>query len=281
MTNPNINQFAQTPVDGQMDLSFVGSVVSARVSANQASALIAGQAVAGDNTAPSTAQDGVPPVIALTNGSVPAIGFVVRNIKDQNAPTNARIELAMDGSCMYKTAEGAISRFAPVEYDATNNQILAWGGVNPVVGYAYDAAINAGDIIRILIRSPQLGLANTAGGVKNVSFTVTQAQVNAGKTLIPAVAGKTITVLNYLVNATGTWATGTAVVIEDTNASPVAVVSIATADIGNVNFPGAAGNTITTLGLPLTAGKGLQVVGTGSAFTGGTNLVINLTYTQA
>ena len=284
MVNPNINSFAQTPVQGQMDLSFIGSVVSARVSANQATALIAGQAVAGDATAPTTSQDGVPPVIALTNGSVPAIGFVVRNIKDINAPTNARVELALDGACMYMTSDSTIvgiNRFAPVEYNATANTVLAWQGVNPIVGYAYDAAINAGDLIRVLIRSPQLTASNTSSSVKNATVTLTQAQINAGTTIIPAVAGKTITVLNYVANATGSWATGTAIVLEDTNASPVAVTTIAQADIANVNFPGAAGNTLGTFGAPLTSGKGLQAVHTGSAFTGGTNITFNISYTQA
>lgn len=284
MVNPNINSFAQTPVQGQMDLSFIGSVVSARVSANQVTALIAGQAVAGDTTTPGTAQDGVPPVLALTNGSVAAIGFIARNIKDINFPTNARLELAMDGSCMYMTSDSTvvgINRFGPVEYNATANTVLAWQGVNPIVGYAYDAAINAGDLIRVLIRSPQLSVSNTAGAIKNLSVTLTQAQVNAGAIIIPAVAGKAITVTNYVANATGSWATGTAVVVEDTNGSPVAVTTIAQADIANVNFPGAAGNTLGTFGTPLTAGKGLQVVHTGSAFTGGTNITFNISYIQA
>jgi hypothetical protein len=286
MVNPNINSFAQTPVQGQMDLSFIGSVVSARVSANQATALIAGQAVAGDNATPSTAQDGVPPVLALTNGSVPALGFVVRNIKDINAPTNARIELAMEGACMYMTSDSTvvgITRFAPVEYNATANTVLAWQGINPIVGYAYDAAINAGDLIRVLIKSPQLSAASQGGGVKNAIFTVTQAQVNAGLTLIPAVAGQTIYVHDFNTRTTGSWATGTAVVLEDTAGSPVLAATLAQADLGNVLFPGATGVTLGAGygGVGLTAGKGLQIAGTGSAFTGGTAIIVDLTYSQA
>lgn len=282
MTNPLINQFSQLPVQGQLDLSFTGAVVTAYVSANQATALIAGQAVKGDNTAPTTAQDGPPPVMALASAADPAIGFVVRNIKDINAPTYSRVELAMDGACMYMTASGAITRFSPVEYNTSTNQVTAWGGVNPIVGYAYDAAINASDLIRVLIKSPQLSSANTSGTPHVAQFTVTQAQINAGLTLIPGIAGKAITVTSFQMQTTGTFATGTSIELEDTNSSPVPVATIITADLGNVNFPGATGVTMGVgFGQPLTSGKGLQVVKNGSAYTGGTAALITITYTQA
>lgn len=281
MANPNINSFGQTPVQGQMDLSFVGAVVTAYVSANQATAFIAGQAVKGDTTAPGTAQDGPPPVLALSASSDPAIGFIVRNIKDINAPTYARVELAMDGACMYMTATGAITRFAPVEYNFSTNKVTAWAGVNPIVGYAYDAAISANDLIRVLIRSPQLSGSNTSQITKTVTFTVSQANVNAGLVLIPGIAGKAITVTNYVLTTTGTFATGTAIVLEDNAGSPVVATTVVTADLGNVNIPGAAGNTLGAgFGVPLTSGKGLQIVKTGSAFTGGTNAIVTITYTQ-
>lgn len=287
MVNPNINSFAQTPVQGQMDLSFVGSVVSARVSANQATALIAGQAVAGDATTPSTNYDGVPPVIALTNGSVPALGFVVRNIKDINAPTNARIELALDGACMYMTSDSTtvgINRFGPVEYNATANTVLAWQGVNPIVGYAYDAAINAGDLIRVLIRSPQLSGSNTSSTIKNASFVATLAQINAGLTLIPGITGKKITVTNYVAQVTGAFTTGTSVELESTNASPVAVTTIAEAGLTNgaILTPNSSNTTLGVgFGGPLGSGDGLKVVNNGTASAGGTSIQFNITYTQA
>jgi hypothetical protein len=188
----------------------------------------------------------------------------------------------MENSCMYMTASGAITRFGPVEYNTGTNQVTAWAGVNPIVGYAYDAAINANDLIRVLIRNPQLSGSNTNGTLKVAQFTVTQAQINAGLTLIPGVAGKAITVTNYQMQTTGSFATGTAIVLEDTNVSPVVVTTVVTADLANVNFPGAAGNTVGVgFGQPLTSGKGLQVVKTGSAFTGGTAALITVTYTQA
>ena len=271
-----------------MDLSFVGSVVSARVSSSQSGSLIAGQAVKGDNTTPGTSQDGVPPVLSLASASDPAIGFVVRNIKDQNFSANARLELALAGAVMYMTSDtansGAITRFSPVEYSTANNTVLAWGGVNPIVGIAYDAAINAGDLIRVLIKSPQLEASNTSGGVKTVTVTATQAQINAGLTLIPGVTGKKIDVLNVVNRVVGTFATGTSVELESTNASPVAVLTYLEAAIGGttVLYPNSA-NVTTGAGFAaaLGSGDGLQVVNNGSAQTGGTSMQFTITYTQA
>lgn len=280
----NINQFAQAPVQGQLDMSFVGPIVTARVSNSQATPLIAGQAVKGDNTAPGTSQDGVPPVLSLSSNGDACIGFVARNIKDQNFPANSRLELAMEGACMYMTAEAAITRFNPVEYDTATNQVKAWAGVNPICGYAYDAAINANDLIRVITRSPQLTAANTSGGLKTVQVSATLAEINAGKVLIPGVAGKKITVLNVVNRSVGAFATGTGVVLESTNGAPVLVLTYLEAAIGAsaVLYPSSA-NVTNGAGMaaPLGTGDGLQVVNSGTAQTGGTSQTYTITYTQA
>lgn len=288
MSNPNINSFAQTPVQGQMDLSFIGPVVTARVSNSQVTALIAGQAVKGDVATPGTAQDGVPPVLSLTNATDPAIGFVVRNIKDINAPANARIELAMDGACMYMTSDaansGAIARFAPVEYNTTNNTVVAWAGVNPIVGYAYDASINAGDLIRVLIRSPQLGTTSTGQNVKTAQVTLTLAQINAGAVLIPGIAGKKINLIDYTARVNGaSFAGGTNVILESTNGTPVVASTIAEAGLVTTAIlkPTSANTTLGAgFSVPLGSGDGLQLVSTGTHTTT-TGLTLTLNYTQA
>lgn len=289
MTNPLINQFAQTPVQGQLDLSFIGPVVTARVANSQVAALIAGQMVVGDTTTPGTAQDGVPPVISLPGNSTAGLGFVARNIKDQNFPANARLELAMDGACMYMTSStansGAITRFSAVEFDSATNTVLAWAGVNPICGFAYDASINAGDLIRVIIKSPQFSASNPPSDVKTVRVVATLAQINAGLTLIAGVAGKAITLLNYTGQVTGTFATGTGLFLESTNGTPVVASTVLTADIAGTGVitPNSAN---TTLGLgfatPLGTGDGLKVIKDGgTALTGGTSIAFTLTFQQA
>lgn len=291
MTNPIINQFKQTPVVGQMDFSSPGiDLFPARVSSNISSGvtLSPGQAVKGDNATPTSAYDGIFPVLPLANASDPLLGFVKYNLKDINYPVNSRLELATNGAIIYQASDtansGAIARFSPVEYSTANNDVLAWGGLNPICGYALDAAINAGDLIRIRVASPQLSNVNTTQSPKLLTVTATLAQINAGLVLIPGVTGKKITVTNVFNRSVGAFATGTSVELESTNATPVAVLTYLEAAIGSSAnlFPNSSNVTIgagfcATLG----SGDGLQVVNNGTAQTGGTSMTFTIEYTQA
>lgn len=290
MGTPNINQFAQTPVDGQLDLSQVGgNVFAARVSNNIGNGitLIPGQAVKGDNAAPATNYDGIFPVLPLASNDDPCLGFVKYSIKDINYPANSRLELATDGTIMYKISDSTIvgiSRFAPVEYNIAANTVVAWQGVNPIVGYALDAAILAGDMIRIKINSPQISSSNTAGTTRIAQITATLAQINAGLVLIPGLTGKKIIPLNVVARVVGAFATGTSVELEDTSGSPVAVLTYAEAGLTNgaVLFPNSANVTAGAgFAAALTSGAGLQVVNNGSAQTAGTSITFTITFTQA
>jgi hypothetical protein len=180
----NINQFAQTTVLGQLDLEFHGSVISGAVASGQATPLIAGQPVKVENSV-----GGAPKVLALAAATDPVHAFVVRNLKDQNFPALARLELAMDNSVMYMVASAAIARFGNVEIDfATPGNVNPSGGVNPVVGFALDEAVNVGDLIRVYIRVPSGGIS-PANQVRTVDVTATLEDINAGKFLIQCVFG--------------------------------------------------------------------------------------------
>lgn len=287
MVNPNINSFGQTPIDGELDLTAAGgNVFSARVSNNIGSGvtLIAGQAVKVDTATPGTSQDGVFPVLPLASNSDPLFGFVKYSIKDAAFAVNQRLEVATTDCVMFKTANGAINRMSAVEYDTSTNDVIAWAGVNPIAGFAFDAAINVGDLIRVRISSPQTSASNTSQSQKVVSVTATLAQINAGLILIPGITGKKITVTNYTARVTGAFATGTAVLLESTNVSPVLVTTLAEAGLTNgaVLTP-ASGNTTLGAGFaaPMGSGDGLQVANSGTAQTGGTNIAFTITYIQA
>ena len=273
-----LNQFSQTTVQGQLDLEFQGSVISAQVSANQATALVAGQPVKIENSA-----GGVPKMLALTSNTDPVFGFVSRNLKDQNFPTYAALEVALTDSVMYMTANASsptIARGAPVEVDYVTNTVLASQGINPVVGYALDQAANAGDLIRVYI---DLSVGNVSRGVKTVNVTATTAQINAGLVLIPGKAGAKVTVLDYIARVTGAFATGTSVELESTNVSPVAVSTIAEAGLTNgaVLGPWSANTTLGAgFGTAMGSGDGLQIVNNGSAQTVGTSIQFTITYQQ-
>ena len=276
MTTPAINQFALSTVAGQPDLEFTGSVVSARVSVNQATALAQGQPVKIEN---SGAQ-GVPSVLALAANTDKTWGIVLRNLKDAAPGTGAMIEVGRDNTVVYLPASAAIARGAPVEIDYAAFTVKTWAGVNPVIGEAYDQAVNVGDLIRVWLHLP---FSTTSRTVQVASVTATLAQIHAGQVLIPGLAGAQIRVLDYNATVLGAFATGTAVVVESTNVAPVVVTTIAEAALGNgaINFPGLANNTLGAgFSAPLGAGDGLQVVNSGAAQTGGTSIRFDITFQQ-
>ncbi len=284
------NMFNMVPVQGGLDLQFAGSVISAAVSNNQVAALVAGQAVKLD----TTVVNGVPAVIALAADTDSPIGFVVRNLKDANFPADARIELALGGTIMWMTAGAAITRGAKLQTVIASNKVITNAGTNPVVGWALDAASGNGVIFRAFILTPsfQLGqvIADITGlqtalnaRVQVADVTVTQAQLNAGKTLIAGVTAQAIRVLRVVQRVTGNFATGTAAVVESDNGTPVVVLSEAQASLatGAVLLDSNSGATLGAgYGVPLGTGDGLQAIKSGSDFTGGTSIRYIVEYTQ-
>ena len=276
----NINQFALTSVQGQLDLETQGTVISCQVDAGQGTALVAGQPVK-----LATTGGGLPKVIGLAANTDQSFGFVVRNLKDQSFPAKANLEVALFGSVMWMTAGGAITRGASVEVvQSTPGQVITTGGTNPVIGFALDKAVNSGDLIRVFIQAP-FSAVNAAlnGGVKTVNVTATISQINAGKVLINGATGQAITVLNYIARVAGNFATGTGVYIDSTNGTPVVVSTILEAALttGAVNLPSSANNTLGAgFGVPLGVGDGLQVANDGTAQTGGTSIDFTITYLQ-
>lgn len=273
----NVNQFSIVPVLGQLDLETQGTVVTGAVSNSQGAAIVAGQPVKVENSL-----GGVPKVLSLVAGDTPN-AFAVRNLKDANFPANSRLELALDNSVMWMTSNAAINRWAPVEVDlSTPGNVGPAGGVNPVIGLAFDEANGTGQLIRVLILLPKPG-ASAAGALRTAIVSATLAEINAGKVLIPASVGKKITVVNYAARVTGAFATGTAVILESTNVAPVLVTTLAEAGLTNgaVLIP-SSGNTTLGAGFAaqLGSGDGLQVVNSGAAQTAGTSIQFTLSYLQ-
>lgn len=272
----NLNQFGQLPVLGQLDLqSRGGTILTGQISSAQVTSLVPGQACKIEDSA-----GGVPKLLSCADTDQ-ADGFIVFTLKDQNFPTLARAEFALFGSVMYMNSNAAIARNGRVEAKNADQTVGPAGGVNPVIGWALDKATASGQLIRIFITTEAQGAGT---GTRNVSVTATLAQINAGFVLIPGSTGKKITVTNFTEKVLGTFLTGTAVVLESTNASPVVIGTEAAAGLttGAIITPADANMTLGAgYAAPLGTGDGVQVVKTGSAFTGGTSITFNLTYTQA
>lgn len=113
--------------------------------------------------------------------------------------------------------------------------------------------------------------------------TVTLVQLNAGITLIPAIPGRTIKPVQYLLTFNGTFTTATDIRLQDTAVSPVgiATVLIAAATAGaKISSEVVVANVTDGAGMNvnLTLGKGIQLVKTGSAAAGGTSIQVKIKY---
>lgn len=274
------NQFSQTTVLGQLDLETQGTVISCAVDTAQATPLIAGQPVK-----LATTPGGVPKVIALASNTDQSFGFAVRNLKDQNFPALAPLEVAMFGSVMHMNAGGAITRGASVEaVSGTPGNVITSGGTNPVIGFALGSATGANQLLRVFIQAPFSAVDAALSNRSQIQTVVaTLAQINAGTVLIPGVAGQAITVSSVTARVNGNFATGTSVELESTNASPVAVITYAEAGLttGAVLLPSDTHSTLGAgFGVALGSGDGLKVINNGTAQTGGTNITFTINFVQ-
>lgn len=268
------NQFLQTPVQGQIDLDSVGksNTIAVQVDSTQVTALVAGQAFKVVDSA-----GGIPKVISLVSDSDAPNGFVELDNKDSSYPAGARLEAAIDGTAMYMTAAGAISRWGKVQVVGASNKVKAWDGVSPAFGLAFDKAAADGDLIRVLIQDTN---ANSGAGLKQAVVTATLAQINAGLVLIPGVAGKKINVTDYVARVVGAFATGTSVELES-DATAVAITTIAEAGLTNgaVLTPASSNTTLGAgFAAQLPTGEGVKVVNNGTAQTAGTSITYTITY---
>jgi hypothetical protein len=153
------NQFAQQPYLGTIDLRFPYNSVSVQIDASQASALYAGSAVKMYDSA-----DGVPKVVGCTADSDDVLGFINFDIKTVQFTAGKDAEISMSGNVMYLYSTGAIARGKQVCLDLVTN-----GGVRQiddatmgdnVVGWAYDKATAAGQLIRVFLKTPSFEYAS-------------------------------------------------------------------------------------------------------------------------
>jgi hypothetical protein len=115
-------------------------------------------------------------------------------------------------------AAGAITAGAPV-YAAASGKIASSGTV--FVGTALEAAGADNDVIEVL-RGPNTDLLANSQVVKHLRTRVTTAQVNAGLTLLPALAGQKYRLVDLsLIAIGGNAATADGVLVRGTQAAAV------------------------------------------------------------
>ena len=143
----NQNQFAQTPVLGQVDMTVNPNIKPVRINpASVATVLKSGQAfklIAG------AANEILVDVAAITDR---AYGVSVYNLKKNTYAAGDVVEIACRDSVVYLESSAAISRGAKVQLDPTGPTISTLtAGTNAAIGTALDQASASGQLIRVEI----------------------------------------------------------------------------------------------------------------------------------
>lgn len=153
----NPNAFAQSPQLGMIDMRFPYNTVAVQIDASQSTDLYPGAAVKMVDSA-----GGVPKVVGCAANSDEVLGFINYNIKNVTFGAGDAAEISMAGNVMFLYAVAAIARGAQVQLDLSTN-----GGVKTktgssgadIVGWAYDKASAAGDLIRVFLTTPSYAKA--------------------------------------------------------------------------------------------------------------------------
>ncbi len=153
---PNPNQFAQSTILGELDLRFNPNTVAVQIDQSETGSLYPGQAVKMVDSA-----GGVPKVIACSADSDQVLGFINYNIKNRLFVAGDAAEISMDGNCQWLRATAAIARGARVCLDITTTggvKAVSGSGGERIVGWAFDKAVAAGDLIRVMIQTPSFAV---------------------------------------------------------------------------------------------------------------------------
>ncbi len=143
----SVNQFAQSPYLGMIDMRFPYNTVSVLIDQSESGTLYAGSPVKIVNSA-----GGVPKVVACTAENDVVFGYINYDIKTVGFTKGMPAEVSMSGNYMFLIATGPIDRMAKVVLDLnTNGGVKAATGStgDRIVGNAYDKAANSGQLIRV------------------------------------------------------------------------------------------------------------------------------------
>lgn len=152
----NPNQFAQSETLGVVDLRFPYNSVSVQIDASEAGTLYAGTAVKMYDSA-----GGIPKVVKCTADTDQVLGFINFDIKSKSFVAGSMAEISMKGNVMYLYASEPIARGIEVVLTTVSpGSVGAATGSSGkrIVGWAYDKASAAGELIRVFINTPSFDL---------------------------------------------------------------------------------------------------------------------------
>lgn len=262
MFNLTQNQFAQLPVLGQLDeLGFGSNVIAAAVSNSATGALV--PLVPGQPVKVANEGSPLPTVLPLAANSDVTDGFIAYNVKDAAFAADQRLELAIGGSVMYMNSGAAITRWGQVEvvYNTVGN-VIASAGVNPVIGFAFDQATAANQLIRVYIENTA-EVATTIGSISGLQAALNALQAPVlpyeAETSITTSVGGTLTaagIVGKLIKRSGPTAA-----FSDATDTALAIVAALNTYVAGSSFEVKIKNT-TVYPMTITAGSGVTLTGT-------------------
>jgi hypothetical protein len=156
------NQFSQAPYIGMPDLRYEPNTVAAQVSPNQATPLFNGMAVKIDTAITQTGANTIPQVIGCTADTDSVAGFIFYDLKSLQYNAGDLLSVGLSDTVMYLYSTTAITPFTQVTVDLTTGggvgAKVGSSGAN-IVGYAFDGASAAGQLIRVYLRTPSFQYA--------------------------------------------------------------------------------------------------------------------------
>jgi beta-galactosidase len=156
LPSQNQNAFAQSSQLGMVDMRYSLNTVSVQIDSSQATALYAGSAVVMVDSV-----DGVPKVVGATASTDNVLGFINYDIKTVAYTAGMAAEISMAGNFIYLYSTTAIARGAQVTLDITSpGGVATITAPNRIVGWAYDKATAAGQLIRIVLTTPSFAVAS-------------------------------------------------------------------------------------------------------------------------
>lgn len=180
-------------------------------------------------------------------------------------------------------AAGTITAGDFLKTDASGH-LLAIGAYENAnaVAVAMDSAVD-NDVFEVFVLNPGTKVQGGSGGqVAWARITATLAQINAGTVILPAVAGRKLYLQDFTAMPNGSFATGTAIVLEDsTTGTDYVSIAQAQATDNAILKPGITGVTLgAAFGDGGAVGEGLKInKSDGTSFATATDLALNLLFT--
>ena len=146
-----INQFALKKQKGNLTTAPDWNVLTCKIDAGQVGTLTYGDAVKIKGTA--AGQTTVEKVALATDDM---FGFIVYSIRKNSYVAGDYVNVAFTDAVMFMEASAAIASGAPVQYDPTTSKIATQAAGNTTVGIALQKATSTGDLIPVLIKTPNI-----------------------------------------------------------------------------------------------------------------------------